>query len=289
MLERALESVTGAAPTLVDARSLVDGSVRPEQVAARGVPVLIYDIAPDLRADFAPAHRALLAAGVAGGSPPRAWRDATDKARMIEVFDRSGIRQMPSVALRDPSPERALAALAQLGGDAWSRPAIGAGGSDVFHLRGAADVLAARGHYRRAGSGWVLGRDARNFGTDGRRHQFRVVVLGGRVLRCCEHVQDDPDAPCNEARGARSLRVAVADVPAGLADLAIGATGALGLDFGGVDLVTESGGAVFEVNVHPVLDVPGGLAEVAVPWVEAHLARGVRRGSTAAPVPLDRR
>jgi hypothetical protein len=41
---------------------------------------------------------------------------------------------------------------------------------------------------------------------------------------------------------------------------------------GRVDLAVEHGGVVFEVNVHPVLDGPGGLESVAVPWVEANPA-----------------
>jgi hypothetical protein len=45
----------------------------------------------------------------------------------------------------------------------------------------------------------------------------------------------------------------------------------LGLPFGGVDLATENGGVVFEVNVHLTLDVPGGLESVAIPFVQAHL------------------
>jgi hypothetical protein len=45
----------------------------------------------------------------------------------------------------------------------------------------------------------------------------------------------------------------------------------LGLPVGGVDLATENGGVVFEVNVHPTLDVPGGLESVAIPFVQVHL------------------
>ncbi|MDQ2710153.1 MAG: hypothetical protein M3Z25_22145, partial [Actinomycetota bacterium] len=51
---------------------------------------------------------------------------------------------------------------------------------------------------------WLMSVDADNFTSGGRRHQFRVVVLGDQVLRVCEHVQADPDAPCNEAQGAVS-------------------------------------------------------------------------------------
>jgi hypothetical protein len=46
----------------------------------------------------------------------------------------------------------------------------------------------------------------------------------------------------------------------------------LGLPFGGVDLAIENGGVIFEVNVHPVIDVPGGLETVAIPLIQAHLS-----------------
>ncbi len=88
----------------------------------------------------------------------------------------------------------------------------------------------------------------------------------------CEHVQADPDAPCNEAQGAVSTVLPAEELPVKYRRLAVAATRSLGLSFGGVDLVTENGGVVFEVNVHPMLDVPGGLESVAIPFVRAHLS-----------------
>jgi hypothetical protein len=87
-----------------------------------------------------------------------------------------------------------------------------------------------------------------------------------------EHVQADPQAPCNESLGAVSTTVAVDDFPPEFAQLAISATRSLGLPFGGVDLAIENGGVIFEVNVHPVIDVPGGLETVAIPLIQAHLS-----------------
>jgi hypothetical protein len=48
---------------------------------------------------------------------------------------------------------------------------------------------------------------------NGCRHQFRVVVFHDRVLRVCEQGQADPDAPCNESRGAVTTTVPVDDFP----------------------------------------------------------------------------
>jgi hypothetical protein len=79
----------------------------------------------------------------------------------------------------------------------------------------------------------------------------------------------DPDRA--ESRGALSTVIPVDDFPPDFSQLAISATRSLGLPFGGVDLAIENGGVVFEVNVHPVLDVPGGLETLAIPFVQAHL------------------
>jgi ribosomal protein S6--L-glutamate ligase len=95
--------------------------------------------------------------------------------------------------------------------------------------------------------------------------------LHDRVLRVCEHVQADPEAPCNESQGAVSTVVPVEQLASKYRRLTIAATQSLGLPFGGVDLAIENGGAIFEVNVHPTLDVPGGLESVAIPFIDAHL------------------
>src|SRR5262249_6025743 len=133
-----------------------------------------------------------------------------------------------------------------------------------------AQLRAAVGYYAATGTRWLITQDARNFGPDGRRHQYRVVVLEGRVIRVTEHVQADPDAPCNECQGAVSTALRIDDLPSGLAELAVAATKALGLPFAGVDLAAESGGVVFEANVHPAFG-SGGLDQVAIPYVLAHL------------------
>jgi glutathione synthase/RimK-type ligase-like ATP-grasp enzyme len=174
-------------------------------------------------------------------------------------------------ALCQPDLGTALDAFERLGQDVWAGPTIGAGGNNVFHLTTRRHLRAALRHYAASGQDWLLSRDAHNVNQDGRRHQFRVVVLGDRVLRVCEHVQADPDAPCNESRGAVSTLIPAEDLPSQYRRLAIAATQSLGLPFGGVDLATENGGVVFEVNVHPTLDVPAGLETVTIPFVQAHL------------------
>jgi hypothetical protein len=65
-----------------------------------------------------------------------------------------------------------------------------------------------------------MARDAGNVNSAGLRHQFRVVVLEGHVVRACEHVQADADSPCNEAQGVVSTVLALDDLAPELAQLA---------------------------------------------------------------------
>ncbi|WP_354644346.1 ATP-grasp domain-containing protein [Kitasatospora camelliae] len=242
-------------------------------LAATTDTVLVYGIPPHRRRAFENCQRQLRAHGArALGAGTQAWRAATEKDRTIECFTRDGIAHMPTIALSRPTVQEAAEAFEHLGGDVWARPTVGMGGSDVFHITTRAQLATAARHYATAGTDWLIARDAANFNQDGRRHQYRVVVLGGQVLRAVEHIQPDPDAPCNESRGTVSTLLREEDLPTGLAELAVSATKSLGLPFAGVDLAAESGGVVFEVNVHPMFGTVRGLETVAVPYVAAHLA-----------------
>ncbi|MFI6166649.1 RimK family alpha-L-glutamate ligase [Nocardia sp. NPDC051052] len=293
-LARAVELVTGAAPLMVDARHFYDGGtgvlrlgVRPtlvvpsENVEVRPCALVIYEIPPGDRHRFTRFQAAVARSGIPClGADAQAWRNATDKRCTVDRFRTEGIPQEESLILNRPTWHTALTAFDRLGRDVWTRPAIGFGGRDVCHVTTEAQLHAALELYQKSGSSWLLTRDAGNFDEHGRRHQYRVVVLGERVLRVCEHVQHNPEAPCNEAQGAVSTVLAPDALPQHLLELAIRATASVGLSFGGVDLVPERGGAVFEVNVHPVLDVPQGLETVSVPFVLTHLTDAAAHGPT---------
>jgi glutathione synthase/RimK-type ligase-like ATP-grasp enzyme len=285
-IEKAVELLTGAPPLAIDARHFMTGGsgrvscgrsgfrmeVPSEGLVAIPEVLIVYEIPPADRWRLVAFQHQLSPEGpLSFGVDPDAWRNATDKGRTVDCFRRDGIAQMETIPLCRPDLGTALDAFERLGHDVWVRPTIGAGGTDVFHLTTRTQLRAALQHYAASGQDWLLSRDARNVNKDGRRHQFRVVVLHDRVLRVCEHVQADPDAPCNESRGAVSTVVPTEDLPPQYRHLAVAATRSLGLPFGGVDLATENGGVVFEVNVHPTLDVPGGLEKVAIPFVQAHL------------------
>ncbi|MGW3045824.1 ATP-grasp domain-containing protein [Kitasatospora sp. NPDC001159] len=286
VLAAAVRTLTGRAPVHLDARHFMDGGsgrVEPAvgsdglrlTVDGRTVTaetVIVYEIPPHRRRAFADCQRQLRACGTRSlGIDPEAWRAATEKDRTVARFTRDGVPQMPSVVLSRPSPGGAAEAFRRLGGDVWARPCVGMGGEDVFHVTTRTQLDAVARHYADAGADWLIARDARNFLPDGRRHQYRVVVLRGTVVRAVEHVQADPDAPCNECRGAVSTLLEVDELPDGLAKLAISAAESLGLELAGVDLAAESGGVVFEVNVHPAFGQRA-LEQVALPYVAAHLA-----------------
>jgi len=288
VLVTAVERLTGSAPTLVDARhfltggggrvTTVDGLLRLEVPAENLVVspsmVIVYEVQPPERRGLEDFQAALRRAGtVSLGTETGGWRAATEKNLTVEQFRRDGIPQMETISLTRPTPEAAAEVFARLGSDVWARPAVGTSGNDVFHVTTGDQLRAATTYYAESDQDWLMARDAGNVNADGLRHQFRVVVLEGRVVRACEHVQADADSPCNEAQGAVSTVLDLDDLAPELAQLAIDATKSLGLSFGGVDLALENGGVVFEVNVHPVLSSVDGLETAAMPYVEAHLAR----------------
>lgn len=286
-LAAAVELLTGRPPVLVDARHFLtggagrtyaDGSAVRLEVPAQGIAVtpsavLVYEVQPPERRRFEPFQRLLQRYGtVSLGTDAGAWRVATDKNLTTERFALHGIAHMETVTLARPSVDAAATAFDRLGRDVWARPALGTCGDDVLHITTFEQLFQALARYAELEQDWLISRDAGNFNAAGQRHQVRVSVLDGRAVQACEHVQARPDAPCNEAQGAACTPMPVDDLPLDVCELAVAATKAVGLRFGGVDLAVENGGAVFEVNVHPMLGSAHPSDSVAVPYVEAHLA-----------------
>ncbi|MEU3570562.1 alpha-L-glutamate ligase [Kitasatospora sp. NPDC036755] len=284
VLAAAARILTGREPVQLDARHFLaggggrieadDGGGLRLESGGRSVvadTVIVYEVPPHRRRAFEDCQRRLRALGARSlGIGAEAWRAATERDLTAARFARDGVPHLPGIALSGPSPETAADAFAALGGDVWARPRVGTGGGDVFHITTRAQLDAAVRHFARAGADWLIVRDARNLLPDGRRHQYRVVVLQGRVVRVVEHVQADPDAPCEESRGAACTQLDYTELPDGLAESAVAAAASLGLDLAAVDLVAESGGVVFEVDVHPAFGRRG-LEQVALPYVAAHL------------------
>ncbi|MFI6084288.1 RimK family alpha-L-glutamate ligase [Streptomyces sp. NPDC051217] len=287
----AVKHCTGRSPVLVDAQNFFPGGGGRVESAPKGLSittplaegpvmasvVIVYEIPPERRRDFEDVQHVLhrQAAWPLATAPER-WRAATEKDLMVDRFTRHGIPYAETVVLDGPGDAEALDAFRRLGGNVWARPAVGMGGADVFHITSTSQLRRAAAYYGDAERKWLMARDALNFNARGKRHQFRIIVLNGTVLQVCEHVQDDPDAPCNESQGAAVEPLATDAWPDGLCRLAVASAKAMGLPFTGVDLAPEGGGVVFEANVHPAFS-PGSFEETtALPYVRAHLA-GQRR------------
>ncbi|OIJ68690.1 ATP-grasp domain-containing protein [Streptomyces mangrovisoli] len=284
-LADAVHLLTGAPPVRIDARHFAPGGggravrdgdrlrlhVRPERLDLVPDIVVLYEIPPERRAELSSFQRRLARHGaVTLDAGPAAWRTATRKDLTVERFARDGIPQMETVVLSRPSAEETAAAFGKLGRDTWARPVVGTGGNDTFHVTTEAHLRRAAAFYADRGTDWLLSRDAGNITADGDRHQFRVFVMGDRVVHAREHVQPNPDTPCNTCQGATPVHLTAQTLPPCLADIAVRAAESVGLPFAGVDLAVENGGVVFEVNVHPAF-VPGELEAVAVPYIQAHL------------------
>jgi glutathione synthase/RimK-type ligase-like ATP-grasp enzyme len=284
-LAEAVEVLTGAPPVRIDSRHFATGGT------GRGLPgkgclrlqvpeeeldfvpdiVVLYEIPPHRRSALAAFQDLLEQHGaVTLAADPDAWRTATEKNLTVERFVRDGIAQMETVVLSSPTVREAADAFERLGRDTWARPVVGTGGNDTFHVTSVAQLARAADFYAEQDTDWLLSRDAGNVTADGLRHQFRVFVLGGRVVHAREHLQPAGDIPCNTCQGATPVHIAPPDLPARLAELAVAATASVGLPFAGVDLAIENGGVVFEVNVQPAF-VDGELDRVAVPYIQAHL------------------
>lgn len=287
VVKAAVVNLTGKAPVCIDAREFMTGGPG-QAIHSRGCLtlragpgdflvqpdiVIVYEIHPNDRRRFEDFQAVLKHSGLTrmGAADTQAWWNATDKSRTVACFRRDNIPHADTITLRFPSADIALAAFERLGRDVWTRPITGLGGNDVFHVTTKARLREVLDYYAATRQHWLISKDARNINSHGRRHQYRVVVAYDQILRVCEHIQDNPDEPCNESRGAISTVLPHEALPPEHAELAIAATRSVGLPFGGVDLAIENGGAVFEVNLHPVLNVPGGLETVAIPFVKYHL------------------
>ncbi|WP_280465411.1 ATP-grasp domain-containing protein [Nocardia brasiliensis] len=277
-MEVAIKRVTGRWPVCLDSRrfaaggdgcgKIIDGHLILD--AARGFTpirpsaVLVYEIPPLARSALGSFLDILRSYGV-DSADSSSWRNASEKDRTIECFVRDGIPHPETIVLNAQGSHAMFSAFERLGGDVWTRPTVGMGGTGVFHVTDRGQLSAAAAYYERAGTSWMLSRNVANLTAAGARQSYRVVILNDVPVRASEHLQPNPDLPTNAAAGASVTPLAPSQLPDGIVEIAASATRSLGLRFGGVD-VARHGPTVFEVNVHPTLTIAH-LDSVAIPWV----------------------
>jgi ribosomal protein S6--L-glutamate ligase len=98
---------------------------------------------------------------------------------------------------------------------------------------------------------WALGHDVlvQKFIRECRGRDLRVLTVGGEVVAAMRRVAREGDFRSNIHRGGAGIRT---DVAPAVADLALRAARAVGLDIAGVDILeADSGSLVLEVNSSP--------------------------------------
>jgi RimK family alpha-L-glutamate ligase len=114
---------------------------------------------------------------------------------------------------------------------------------------------------------------------------YRLFVLGGRVLAAIERRAADGDWRSNVARGAAAVAF---DAPADWQALAVRAAAVIEADYAGVDLLQGRDGRVYVLEVNGIpgweglqratgVDVAGAVVDHAVEHVAARLRAGGRQ------------
>jgi len=174
---------------------------------------------------------------------------SSDKVSMLGELARLGLPMPRTVvlpAIEDPGRERLGRALAHLGGPPWvAKLPRGNKGQGVVvvesvpALRGLADWFLA------VGQPLLLQAFVRSTPPSDQR----LVVVGGRVLAAMRRYGEDGELRANVHLGGRVERL---DPSPALAELAVRAAGAFGLEIAGVDLMEGPDGVVvIEVNSSP--------------------------------------
>jgi len=188
----------------------------------------------------------LEALGVPVVNAPRALWAARDKVRATSLL---AARGLPVPASLVPGRHTTVAEVEQVLGPApWvvKRPE-GSKGEAVFLVEEPDEVLAHAAAGQAAEQPVLVQRFvAESSGVD-----LRVLVAGGRVLGAMRRRSGTDDFRSNLHQGGRGEPVAI---DAGIRDVALAASAALGLEVAGVDLLeADEGPLVIEVNGSPGL------------------------------------
>ena len=225
---------------------------------------------PDVQFEI---YRALEATGTVVVNRIDGLLAAQDKLRTSWLLRRAGVPTPRAAAAQ--SAREGIAALRTLG-DAVMKPLTGSLGDGLERLRD--DGAGRRKLLER------MERDGAVYLQDFVPHpgrDARLFVVGERVAGAMERIAAPGEWRTNVERGARVLPLGIAGP---MADVAVRAAQALGLDWAGIDIVTGTHGpTVLEVNGNPgwvgILEATG--EDMAEPIAEHVWARARRRAGTS--------
>lgn len=183
----------------------------------------------------------LLSLGVQVINPPRALECAVDKYLTTAKLARAGL-PVPRTIVCEQF-EEAMSAFERLGGDVVVKPIFGAEGRGIVRV---SDPDLAHRVFRtleRVDSVLYLQEFIRHPGYD-----IRVLILGDRVLGCMKRISDT-DFRTNVSRDARTELHVPTHAELAAARTAVDCTGAI---FAGVDLLYDSTGKLFVIEVNAV-------------------------------------
>ena len=183
----------------------------------------------------------LEAAGVVVLNPPKAVEVAVDKYLTTARLARAGLRSPRTIACQ--TPDDALLAFEQLGGDVVVKPLFGSEGRGITRLND--EALALRAFKMLAGLGAVL--YVQEF-IPHEGYDCRLLILGDEIFAMRRH--STSDWRTNVSRGAATQRLQPTDE---MIEMARRAATAVGAPLAGVDLLPGHDGQwyVLEVNAVP--------------------------------------
>jgi len=195
-----------------------------------------------LRLDFLHALREL---GIPVYNEARAIEKSVDKAMTSFLLHRAGVPTPPTWVTESPAAARAILMRQCAGGrEIVVKPLFGSQGVGLRRLQAGMDIPDATA----VNGVWYLQQFIPSAAGDGQWRDWRVFVVGDAAVAAM--IRHGRSWINNVARGARCEAV---QPDAALADLAVDAARAVGMDYAGVDIMRDVDGrlSVIEVNSIP--------------------------------------
>jgi RimK family alpha-L-glutamate ligase len=215
--------------------------------------------------------------GVPVINSPRAIERAVDKFYTSALLHEAGLPTVETVVCERAAD--AVAAVRELG-DVVIKPIFGSMGHGLVRVSDPDVAFRVAKTLETTRAVFYVQRAIDHGGRD-----YRLFVLGGRVLAAIERRAADGDWRSNVARGAAAVAF---DAPADWQALAVRAAAVIEADYAGVDLLQGRDGRVYVLEVNGIpgweglqratgVDVAGAVVDHAVEHVAARLRGGGRQ------------